>query len=162
MNIWGHCGVYKWNGILSLAQSLSRVWLFETPESQHARPPCRSPTPGVCSNSCPYSRQCHTAISSSVIPFYSHTQSLAASGSFPTSQLFAWGGERIGVSASESVLPVNTEDWSSLRWTGWIYLQSSGLSSVCPNITVQKHQIFSAQLSSQSNSHVHTWPLEKP
>ena len=97
-------------------------------ESQHARPPCPSPTPGVYSNSCPSSQWCHPAISSSVVPFSSCPQSLPASGSFPTSQLFAWGGQSIGVSASASVLPMNTQDWSPLGWTGWISLQSKGLS----------------------------------
>ena len=99
-------------------------------ESQHARPPCPSPTPGVYPNSCPLSRWCHPAISSSVIPFFSCPQSLPASGSFPMSQLFTWGGQTIGVSASASVLPVNTQDWSPLGWTGWISLQSKGLSRV--------------------------------
>jgi len=97
-------------------------------ESQHARPPCPSPTPGVHSNSRPLSRWCHPAISSSVVPFSSWPQSLPASGSFPMSQLFAWGGQSIGVSASASVLPMNTQDWSPLGWTGWISLQSKGLS----------------------------------
>ena len=131
-------------------------------ESQHARPPCPSPTPGVRSNSCPSSRWCHPAISSSVVPFSSCPQSLPASGTFPMSQLFAWGGQSIGVSASASVLPMNTQDWSPLGWTGWISLQSKGLSRVFSNTTVQNHQFFGAQLSSQSNSHIHTWPLEKP
>ena len=130
-------------------------------ELQHARPPCPSPTPGVHSNSCPSSQWCHPAISSSVILF-SCPKSLPASGSFPMSQLFAWGGQSIGVSASASVLPMNTEDWSPLEWTGWISLQSKGLSRVFSNTTVQKHQFFSAQLSSQSHCHIHTWPLEKP
>ena len=130
-------------------------------ESQHARPPCPSPTPGVYSNSCPLSRWCHLAISSSAIPFSSCPQSLPTSGSFPMSQLFAWGGQRIGVSASTSVLPMNTQDWSPLGWTGWISLQSKGLARVFSNTTVQKHQFFGAQLSSQSNSHIHTWTLEK-
>ena len=89
-------------------------------------------------------------------------QSLPASGSFPVSQLFAWGGQSIGVSASASVLPMNTQDWSPLGWTGWISLQSKGLLRVFSNTTVQKHQFFGAQLSSQSNSHIHTWPLDKP
>ena len=129
-------------------------------ESQHTRPPCPSPPPGVHSDSCPSSRWCHPAISSSVIPFSSCPQSLPASGSFPMSQLFAWGSQRIGVSAS--VLPMNTQDWSPLGWTGWTSLQSKGLSRVFSNTTVQKYQFFSAQLSSQSNSHIHTWPLEKP
>ena len=113
------------------------------------------------SNSCPSSRWCHPTISSSVIPFSSCTQSLPESGSVPMSQLFTWGGQNIGVSASASVLPMNTQDWSPLGWTGWISLQSKGLS-VFSNTTVLKHQFFSAQLSSQSNSHIHTWPLEKP
>ena len=126
-------------------------------ESQHARPPCPSPTPGVYSNSCPLSRWCHPAILSSVVPF-SCPQSLPESGSFPMNQLFAWGGQSTGVSASASVLPMNTQDCSPSGWTGWISLQSKGLS----NTTVQKHQFFGAQLSSQSNSHIHTWPQEKP
>ena len=97
-------------------------------ESQHARPSCPSPTPGVYSNSCPSSPWCHPAILSSVIPFSSCPQSLPASGSFPMSQLFTWGGQSIGVSTSASILPVNTQDWSPLWWTGWISLQSKGLS----------------------------------
>ena len=131
-------------------------------QSQHTRPPCPSPTPGVYSNSCPSSQWCHPVISSSVIPFSSFPQSLPASRSFPMSQLFAWGGQSIGVSASTSVLPMNTQDWSPLGWTGWISLQSKGLSRVFSNTIVQKHQFFGAQLSSQSNSHIHTWPLEIP
>ena len=102
----------------SSVQSLSRVRLFVTHESQHTRPPCPSPTPGVHPNSCPSSRWCHPAISSSVIPFSSCPQSLPASGSFPMSQLFAWGGQSTGVSASASVFPKNTQDWSPLEWTG--------------------------------------------
>ena len=131
-------------------------------ELQHARPPCASPTPRVLSNSCHSSWWCHPAISSSVIPFSSCPQSLPASGSFPMSQLFTWGGQSIGVSASASVLPMNTQDWSPLGWTGWISLQSKGLSRIFSNTTVQKHQFFSTQLSSQSNSNIDTWPLEKP
>ena len=131
-------------------------------ESQHARPPCPSPTPGVYPNSRPSSRWCHPAISSSVAPFSSCPQSLPASGSFPMSQLFAWGGQSTGVSASVSVLPMNTQDLSPLGWTGWKSLQSKGLSRVFSNTTVQKHPFFGAQLSPQSNSHIHTWPLEKP
>ena len=131
-------------------------------ELQHARPPCPSPTPRVYSNSCPLSQWCHRAISSSVVPFSSCPQSLTASGSFPMSQLFSSGGQSIGVSASASVLPMNSQDWSPLRWTGWISLQSKGLSRVFSNTTVQNHQFFSAQLSSESNSHIHTWPPEKP
>ena len=131
-------------------------------ESQHTRPPCPSPIPGVYPNSCPSSRWCHPAISSSVIPFSSCPQSLPASESWPVSQLFTWGGQSIGVSALASVLPMNNQDWSPLGWTDWISLQSKGLSGVFSNTTVQKHQFFSAQLSSQSNSHIHTWPQEKP
>ena len=131
-------------------------------ESQHARPPCLSSTSGVHSNSRPSSQWCHPAISSFVIPFSSCPQSLPSSGSFPMRQPFTWGGQSIGVSASASVLPMNTQDWSPLEWTGWISLQSKGLTRVFPNTIVQKHQFFSAQLSSQSNSHIHTWPLEKP
>ena len=131
-------------------------------ELQHARPPCPSPTPGVHSNSCPSSWWYHPAISSSVVPFSSCPQSLPASESFPMSQLFAWGGQSTGVSALASLLPKNTQDWSPLEWTGWISLQSKGLSRVFSSTTVQKHQFFGTQLSSQSNSHIHTWPLEKP
>ena len=131
-------------------------------ELQHVRPPCPSPIPGVHSNSCPSSWWCHPAISSSVVPFSSCPQSLPASDSFPMSQPFTWGGQSIGVSASASVLPMNTQDWCPLEWTGWISLQSKGLSRVFSNTTVQKHQFFGVQLSSQSNSRIHTWPLEKP
>ena len=131
-------------------------------ESQHARPPCPSPAPGICSNSRPPSRWCHPDISSSVVPFSFCPQSLPASESFPMSQLFTWGVQSIGVSAVASFLPKNTQDWSPLEWTGWISLQSKGLSRVFSNTTVQKHQFFGAQLSSQSNSHIHTWLLEKP
>ena len=113
-------------------------------ESQHARPPRPSPTPGVYSNSCPSSRWCHATISSSVAPFSSCPQSLPASGSFPMSHLFTWGGQSTGVSASTSVPSMNTQDWSPLGWTGWISLQSKGLSRVFSNTTVQKHQFFSA------------------
>ena len=130
--------------------------------AQDARPPCPSPTPWVYSNLCPSSQWCHPAISSSVIPFSSCSQAVPASGSFPTSQLLAWGGQSIGVSASASVLPMNTQDWSPLEWTGWISLQSKGLSRVFSNTTVQKHQFFGPQLSSQSNSHIHTLKVEKP
>ena len=129
--------------------------------SQHARPPCPSPTPGVYSNSCPLSWWCHPTISSSAVPFSSCLQSFPASGSFPMSQLFTWDGQSIGVSASASVLPMNTQEWSPLGWTGWISLQSKGFSRVFSNTIVQEHQFFSAKLSSQSNSHIHIGPLEK-
>ena len=131
-------------------------------ELQHIRPPCPSPTPGVYPNPCPLSQWCHPTISSSVIPFSSCLQSFPASGSFQMSQLFAAGGQSIGVSASTSVLPMNTQDWSPFGWTGWISLQSKGLSRVFSNTTVHKQQFFCAQLSSPSTSHIHTWPLEKP
>ena len=111
-------------------------------ESQHTRPPCPSSTDRVYSNSYPSSWWCHPAISSSVIPFSSCPQSLPASGSFLMNQLFIWGGQSIGVSASASVLPMNTQGWSPLRWTGWISLQSKGLSRVFSNTTVQNHQFF--------------------
>ena len=131
-------------------------------ESHHARPPCPSPSPGVHSDSHPSSRWCHPAISSSVIPFSSCLQSLPASESFPMSQLFAWGGQSTGASALASFLPKKSHGWSPSEWTDWISLQSKGLSRVFSNTTVQKHQFFGAQPSSQSNSHIHTWPLGKP
>ena len=131
-------------------------------ELQHARPSCPSPTPGVHSDSRPSSQWCHPAISSSVIPFSSCPQSLPASGSFPMSQLFAWGGQITGVSALASFLPKKFQGWPPSEWTGWISLQSKGLSRVFSNTSVQKHQFFGAQPSSQSNSHIHTWPQEKP
>ena len=131
-------------------------------ESQHAGPPCPSPTPGVHWDSGPSSQWCHPAISSSIVPFSSCPQSLPASESFPMSQLFAWGGQSTGVSALASVLPMNTQDWFPLDWTGWIFLQFKGLWRVFSNTTVQKHEFFGAQPSSQSKSHIHTWPQEKP
>ena len=131
-------------------------------ESQHARPPCPSPTPGVHSDSRPSSSWCHPAISSSVIPFSSCPQSLLASKSCPMSQLFTWGGWSTGVPALASFLPKKSQGWSPSEWTGWISLQSKGLSRVFSDTTVQKHQFFGAQPSSQSNSHIHTWPQEKP
>ena len=122
---------------LSVQFSLSVVSDSLRPhELQHARPPCASPTPRVYSNSCPLSQWCHPAISSSVVLFSFCPQSLPASGSFPLSQLFAWGGQSIGVSASATVLPMNTQDWSPLGWTGWISLQSKGLSRVFSNTTL--------------------------
>ena len=131
-------------------------------ESQHTRPPSPSPTPGVHSDSRPSSQWCHPAISSSVVPFSSCPQSLPASGSFPMSQLFAWGDQSTGVSALASFLPKKSQGWSPSEWTAWISLQSKGLWRVFSNTTVQKHQFFRVQPSSQSNSHIHTWPLEKP
>ena len=146
----------------SSVQSLSRVQLFATPWIT-ARQASLSITNSRRSLSlCPLSQWCHPAISFSVVPFSSCPQSLPVSESFPMSQLFTWGGQSTGVSALASFLPKNTQDWSPLEWTGWISLQSKGLSKVFSNTTVQKHQFFSAQLSSQSYSHIHIWPLEKP
>ena len=147
---------------LSSVQSLSHIRLFATrwiAAHQASVSITNSRSLLKLMSICP---RCHPAISSSVVPFSSYPQSVAASGSFPMSQLFAWGGQSTGVSASASVLPMNTQDWSPLGWTGWISLQFKGLSRVFSNTTVQKHQFFGTQLSSQSNSHIHTWPLEKP
>ena len=127
---------------------------------QHAGPPCLSTTPGVYLNSCPSSQWCHPTISSSVIPFSSCPQSFPPSGSIQMSQLFTSGGQSTGVSASASVLPMNIQDWSPLGWTGWISVQSKGLSRVFSNTTVQKHQFFGTQPSSQSNSHIHRGTLK--
>ena len=130
---------------------------------QRARLPCPSPSPGVCSNSCPLSsRWCHPTISSSVTPFFSCPQSFPASGSFPMNRLFTSGDKNIGASASASVLPVNILDWFPLGLTGLISLQSKKFSRVFSNTTVQNHQFFSAQSSLWSNSHICTWLLEKP
>ena len=131
-------------------------------ELQHARPPCPSPTPGVHSDSHPSNQWCHPTISSSVVPFSSCPQSLPASESFPMSQHFTWGGQSTGVSASASFPPKKSQGSSPSEWTGWISLQSKGLSRVFSNTTVQKNQFFGALPSSQSNSHIHTWPREKP
>ena len=153
----------EWNQIRSDQISRSVVSdSLRSHESQHARPPCPSPTPRLHSDSRPSSQWCHPAISSSVVPFSSCPQSLPASESFPMSQLFAWGGQSTGVSAIVSFLPKKSQGWSPSVWTGWISLQSKGLSRVFSNTTVQKHQFFGAQPSSQSNSHIHTWPQEKP
>ena len=131
------CHISQFSSIeFSCSVESNSLWCHE---SQHARPPCPSPTPGVHTNSCPSSQWCHPAISSSVVPFSSCPQSLPASESFLMSQLFAWGGQSIGVSALASVLPKNTQDWSALEWTGWISLQSKGLSRVFSNTTVEKH-----------------------
>ena len=129
----------------------------------HSTPGLRvhQPSLGVCPNSCPSSWWCHPAISSSVVPFSSCPQSFQPPGSLAVSQLFSSGGQRIGVWASASVLPMNTHDWSLLVWTGWISFQSKELSGVFSNTTVQNHQFIWTQLSSQSNSHIHTWPLVK-
>ena len=138
----------------SVTQSCSTL---RSHEPQHTRPPCPSPTPGVYPNPCPSSWRYHPTISSSVVPFSSCPQSFPASGSFQMSQFFTWGGQSIGVSTSTSVLPMNIQDLFSLGWTGWISLQSKGLSRVFSNTTIQKHQFFSAQLSLWSNFHIHIW-----
>ena len=143
----------------SVAQSCPTLWPHRL---QHTRPPCPSPTLRVYSNSCPLSQWCHPTISSSVISFSSCLQYYPELGSFQISQFFPSSEQSIGVSASALVLPKNIQDWFPLGWTGWISLQSMGLSRVFSNTTVQKNPFFSAQLSSQSNSHIHTWPLEKP
>ena len=132
---------------LSSVQFSSVAQSCPTHEPQHARPPCPSPTPRVHPKSCPSSWWCHPTISSSVVPFSSCPESSPASGSFPISQLFTSRGQSIGLSASTSVLPMNTQDWSPLGWNGWISLQSKGLSRVFSNTTVQKHQLFDTQLS---------------
>ena len=148
---------------ISSVQFSSVMWDSLQPHGQqHTRPPYPPPTPEVHSNSCPLSHWCHPTISSSVISFSSHLQSFPASGSFQMSQFFTSGGQSIGISALTSVLPMNTQDWSPLGWTGWISLQSKRLWRVFFNTAVQKNQFFGAQLSLESNSHVHTWLLEKP
>ena len=148
--IFGIFSPFQYSVQFSSVQSLSHVWLFATPWIAACQASLSIATPGVHSNSCPSSRWCHPAISSSVVSFFSCPQSLPASGSFPMSQLFTSNGQGIGVSASASVLPMNTQDWSSLGWTAWVSLQSKRLSRVFSNTTVQKHPFFSAQPSSQS------------
>ena len=167
-----------WEWLFQLFHMLSSSWCYQFSsvqisrsvvsdslrphELKHARPPCPSPASGVHSDSRPSSQWCHPAISSSVVPFSSCPQSLPASESFPMSQLIAWGGQRTGISALASFLPKKSQGWSPSEWTGWISLQSKGLSRVFSKTTVQKHQLFGTQPSSQSNSHIHTWPQEKP
>ena len=147
------------SSVLSLSPSVvsNSLWPHGL---QHSRPPCPSPAPGAYSNSRPSGQWCHPTTSSSVVPF-SCLQSFPASGSFPLSHFFTSGGQSTGVSASASVLPMNTQDWSHLGWTGWISLQSKGLSRVFFNTTVQKFPFFGTQLSLWSNSHIHIWQLEK-
>ena len=151
---------WKYNHSVQFSHSVMSDCL-QTHGLQHARPPCPSSTPRAYSNSCPLSWW-YPTISSSVVPYSSCFQSFLASGSFPMSHFFTSGGQSIGVSASAPVLTMNTQDWSPLGWAGWISLQSKGLLRVFSNTTVQKHQFFGAQLSLQSNSHIYTWPLEKP
>ena len=146
----------------STVQSLSRVWLFATLRSAARQATLSINNSQSLLNSCSLSGWCHPTISSSVIPFSTCLQSFSTSGSFQMSQFFTSGGQSIGVSASMSILPMNIQDWFPLGWAGWISLKSKGLSRVFSNTTVQKHQFVGAQPSSQSNSHIRTWPLEKP
>ena len=146
----------------SSVQSLNCVRLLATPWIAARQASLSITNSGVHSDSRPSSQWCHPAISSSVVPFSSCPQSLPASESFPIGQLFAWDGQSTGVSAITSFLPKKSQGWSPSEWTGWISLQSKGLARVFSNTIVQKHQFFSAQPSSQSNSHSHTWLPEKP
>ena len=162
-----HCDFYHVRSCMFLFSSvqLSRSVMFNSlrPHGmQHARLPCLSPTPRAYSNSRPSSQWCHLTISSSGVPFSSCLQSFPESGSFLMSQLFTSGGQSIGASPAASVLPMNIQDWFPLEWTGWISLQSKGLLRVFSSTTVQKYQFSGAQLFLWSNSHIHTWPLEKP
>ena len=151
-----NCSISVTNNAVVI-QSLSCVQLFVTYGLQHAMLPCLPPSPGACSNSCPLSQWCHPTISSSVIPFSFCLQSFPASGSFQMSQHFTWGSQSFGPSASPSVLPMNTQDWFPLEWTGWISLHSKGLSRVFSNTTVQKHQFFGIQLYSPTLTSIHDY-----
>ena len=153
-----------WSKVAIRSDQISRSVMSNSLRPHHSTPghPVHHQLPGVHWDSRPSSQWCHPAISSSVVPFSSCPQSLPASESFPMSQLFAGDGQSTGVSALVSFLPKKSQGWSPSEWTGWISLQSKGLSRVFSNTTVQKHQFFGAQPSSQSNSHIHTWPLEKP
>ena len=153
-----HCKTHQFSSV----QFLSLVRLFATPWIAACQASLSITNSGVHSDSRPSSQWCHPAISSSVIPFSSCPQSLPALESFPMSQLFAWGSQSTGASALASFLPKKSQGWSPSEWIDWISLQTKALSRVFSNTTVQKHQFFSAQPSSQSNSHIHTWPLEKP
>ena len=157
ISIWG-----RWRWLDQSVQWLSRIRVFVTPWTAARQASLSITNSRSLLKLKPLSRWCHPTISSLVVPFSSHLRSFPESGSFQISQLFPSGGQRIGVSASTSVLPMNTQDWSPLEWTGCISLQSKGLSRVFSNTTVQKHQFFSAQLSLQSNSNIHTWLLKKP
>ena len=144
ISVLQHCQIIHWYYFKSVQFSRSVMSDSLRPhEPQHAKPPCPSPTPGVYPNSCPLSRWCHITISFSVVPFSSFPQSFPASGFFQMNQLFASGGQNVGVSASTSVLPMNTQDWFPLGWTGWISLLFKWLSRVFSNTTLQKHQFFS-------------------
>ena len=155
--------IVEWTPMQSVQVSCSvmsnSLWPYGL---QHAGLPCPSTTPGACSNSGLLSQWCHPTISSSVIPFFSCLQSFPASWSFPVSQFFPQGGQSIGASASASILPMNIQDWFSLGLTALTFLLSKGLSRGFSSTTIQKHQFFSAWLSLWSNSHIHTWLLEKP
>ena len=146
LKIQGKNWLLRTKDSVQFSSVVSPVWLWNN-GLQHSKLPCPSPTPRACSDSCPSIQWCHPTISSSVVPFSSYFQSFPASGSFPMSQFFTSGGQSIGVSASASVLAMNIHDWFPLGWTGWISLQSKGLSKVFSNTTVQKHQFFSTQLS---------------
>ena len=156
MKIWSKLLVIQFSSVQFSHSVMSSS--LRPHEPQHTRPPCSSPSPGVHSDSRLLSPWCYPAISSLVVLFSSCPQSLPASESLPMSQLFTWGGQSTGASASASFLPKKSQGWSCSEWTGWISLQSKGLSRVFSNTTVQKHQFFGAQPSSQSNSHIHTWP----
>ena len=147
---------------ISTVQLLSHVWIFVSPWTATSQASLSITNSGTYSGSCPLSRWCHPTISSSVIPFSSRLQSFPTSGSFPKSKFFASGGQSIGGSALASILPVNIQDWFPLGLSGLISMQSKGLWRVFSNTTDQKHQFFGAQLSLWSNSHIHTWLLEKP
>jgi len=162
MNIWKESDFMTKKVNISFSQLLSRDRLFVTTWTAAQQTSLSITNSGVYPNSCPLSQWCHPTILSSVVPLFSHPQSFPASGSFQMSQLLASGGKCIGVSASTSVLSMNTQDWSPLGWIGLMSLQSKGLSRVFSNTTVQKYQFFGAQLSLKSNSHTHTWLLEKP
>ena len=151
--------ITSWQMLFSPAGMSNSLW---THGLQHTRIPWPSPSPGACSNSCPLNQWCHPTIPSFVIPFLSCLQSFPASGSFLMSHLFASGSQNIGASVSTAVLPMNIQDWFPLGLTSLISLQYKGLSRVSSNSTVQKHQFFDTQSSLWSNSHIHTWLLEKP
>ena len=152
------CELWRWNVSVQLSHSVMSDYL-RPHGRQHVRIPYPSPTSRACSNACPSSQWCYPTISSSVVPFSSCPQSFPESGSFPLSQFFPSGSQSIGASALASVLPMNIQDWFPLGLTGWISLQTKGLSRVFSNTTDQKHQFFGAQLSLQSNSHIRTWLL---
>ena len=161
--IWFLCAVQVWGQLVFVVIQLLSVSDSLPPNGlQHPRLPCPSLSPRVCSNTCPSSRSCYPTISSSVVAFSSCLQSFPASGAFPVNWLFTSGGQSTGASGSASVLPMNIQGWFPLERTGWISLQSKGLSRVFSSIRVWKHQFFGAQLYLWPNSHIHMWLLEKP